>query len=93
MGVAGAKMKPIDAVDPSRAANLYFRISHRDVDVAGAAMDRPDAGGAGGVDIDGGVLHGNVQVSRDVLDPDDASRRRVIQINDQRRGQRRRGRR
>ena len=56
-----------DSVNRACAADIYVDVSEIDVDVSGAAMASENAGGPTGIDLDVGVLHGDVQVSIHVL--------------------------
>ena len=72
-GVAAAKVITEDSVDRACSANLNIDILDIDVDVSGVTMDTGNASGPTGVDPDVGVLHGDIQVSLDALDSDDAA--------------------
>ena len=72
LGLAAAEMVAQDSIVVDRAANVYVDIPDIDVDVTGAAMAGEHASGPGGIDLDVGVPHGDIQVSLAALDSNDA---------------------
>ena len=72
VGLAAAEMVAQEPVNRHCAAGIYVDIPDIDVDVSGAAMYGEHASGPGGIDLDVGVPHGDIQVSLAALGSNDA---------------------